>query len=390
MAKERPRLTRLFSEFFNSEKSGGIVLLACTIISIVLANSSWASNYISFWHTEFQGHDLTHWINDGLMAIFFLLIGLELEREVYAGELSSLQTAALPVVAAIGGVLVPAGIYVAFNYGSPEQSGAGIPMATDIAFAIGMLSMLGKRVPASLKIFLTALAVMDDLCAILVIAIFYTSSIHWNYLLIGAGIFAAMLVLNRMKVHNLIPYLIGGVALWYCMLHSGIHATLAGVLTAFAIPFGSGNKISTSYILQHWLHAPVAYVIVPIFALANTSLVFEGNWSAGLFTSAGLGIYIGLVLGKPLGILLFSRIAVALNWCRLPEDISWKTLAGAGILGGIGFTMSIFITTLAFSDAQHILLSKMAILFASLTASLLGLGWLYWTLPKNIQPNNGA
>lgn len=382
MIKQRQRLTRLFTEFFQSEKSGGIVLLVCTILSIVLSNSPVASNYISFWETEFQGHSFTHWINDGLMAVFFLLIGLELEREVYAGELSNLQSAALPVVAAIGGVLVPAGIYLAFNFGTAEQGGAGIPMATDIAFAIGVLSMLGKRVPASLKIFLTALAVIDDLCAILVIAVFYTNHIEWNYLLIGGGIFAVMLVLNRIKVHNLIPYLIGGVALWYCMLHSGIHATLAGVLTAFAIPFSSGNKKSTSYILQHWLHAPVAYVIIPIFALANTCIVFEGDWTGGLLTTAGLGIYIGLVLGKPLGILLFSRIAVALNWCKIPEDVNWKIIAGAGILGGIGFTMSIFITTLAFSDGQHIVLSKMAILFASLTAAILGLGWLSWSLRK--------
>lgn len=291
----------------------------------------------------------------------------------------------LPIVAALGGVLIPAGIYLAFNWGTATQDGAGIPMATDIAFAIGMLALLGSRVPASLKVFLTALAVIDDLCAILVIAVFYTSDISLGYLGGAAGIFALMLVLNRLKVMAMWPYLILGAGMWYCMLHSGIHATLSGVLTAFAIPFGSGGKKSTSYILQHILHKPVAFFIVPVFALANTCIVFESGWMDGLFTNAGFGIYAGLVLGKPIGILLFSSLAVMAGLCALPGDLKWKHIAGASILAGIGFTMSIFVTMLAFTDKATITLAKTAIIFASLTAGIAGLIWLSMIL-KQPQP----
>src|SRR4249920_776029 len=242
----RMRVTKLFSEFFNSEKAGGLILVIVTILSLVLANSPWQTAYINFWNLEFSGHSIVHWINDGLMAIFFLLIGLELEREVYHGELSSIKNAALPIFGALGGMLIPAGIFLLFNFGTATQAGAGIPMATDIAFALGILSLLGNRVPTSLKVFLTALAVIDDLGAILIIAVFYTKTLLWTNLLIALGIFALLLVFNRLKIRNLIPYLIGGIAMWYFMLNSGVHATITGVLLAFAIPFGNRDEKSTS------------------------------------------------------------------------------------------------------------------------------------------------
>src|SRR6478735_6943 len=257
------KLTRLFIEFFNSEKSGGILLMISTALSLFLANSFLQEDYLQLWHFEIAGHSSLHWINDGLMTIFFLLIGLELEREVYIGELSSLKNASLPLFAALGGMTVPAGLFLLFNYGTPTQSGAGIPTATDIAFAIGILSLLGSRVPASLKVLLTALAVIDDLGAIIVIAIFYTGSLAFTNLFISLGIFGVLCLLNRLKVRNLIPYLLGGIPMWYFMQQSGVHPTITGVLLAFAIPFGNGDEKSTSYILQHWLHKPVALIILP-------------------------------------------------------------------------------------------------------------------------------
>lgn len=367
------QLSKLFRDFFNSEKTGGFILIACTILSLVISNSGFAHEYIGAWEYHIFDHSVTHWINDGLMAIFFLLIGLELEREVYIGELSNFKNALFPVISAIGGVIVPAVIYISFNYGKATQSGAGIPMATDIAFAIGMLALLGKNVPVSLKIFLTALAVIDDLCAILIIAFFYTSSISFVYLSVSLGIFIILLVMNRMKVKNLIPYLIGGVGMWYCMLHSGVHATLSGVLLAFAIPFDNGDENSISYKLQHFLHKPVAFIIIPLFALANTCIAFTDNWMNGIFTRESIGIIVGLVAGKPIGIILFSGIAVTLGVCNLPSELQWKHIAGAGMLAGIGFTMSIFITMLAFNNQQFIDIGKIAIIIASLLASLIGL-----------------
>ncbi|RYY67143.1 MAG: Na+/H+ antiporter NhaA, partial [Chitinophagaceae bacterium] len=283
------KLTKIFHAFFNSEKSGGLILIACAVLSLILANSGIKNSYINFWNTSLNGHTYTHWINDGLMAIFFLLIGLELEREVYIGELSNVKNAMFPAIAALGGVAIPALIYTAFNYGTALQSGAGIPMATDIAFAIGVLSLLGNKVPLNLKIFITALAVIDDLLAILVIAVFYSGGIDWIYLGIAAAIFTAMLIMNRLKIHILLPYLVAGVGLWYCMLHSGVHATIAGVLTAFAIPFGDGSERSISSKLQHFLHIPVAFIIVPLFALANTALYIAPGWIDRLQTSEGLG-----------------------------------------------------------------------------------------------------
>lgn len=372
------KLTRTFKAFFESEKSGGILLLFVTLLSLYLANSPIQTEYIAFWNTQLGHHSITHWINDGLMAIFFLLIGLELEREMYDGELSSIKNAALPIFGALGGMVVPAGIFLLLNFGTITQNGAGIPMATDIAFAIGILSLLGSRVPASLKIFLTALAVIDDLGAILVIAIFYTDTIAFLNLFIAFAIMGGLFILNRRKVHSLIPYLIGGVAMWYFMLNSGVHATITGVLLAFVIPFGDGGKKTSSYRLQHFLHQPVAFFILPLFAIANTCIAIDSNWHEGLNHPNTIGIIAGLVLGKPLGIWLFSFLSVRLGICALPSDLRWKDILGAGMLGGIGFTMSIFITLLAFkNDGEEVITySKIAILIASFIAGMLGFLWL--------------
>lgn len=383
------KITRLFSDFFNSEKAGGLILVFCTVISLIIANSAWGETYSHFWHLQFARYGIVHWINDGLMAIFFLLIGLELEREIYIGELSKLKDALLPVFGAIGGMLIPAAIYMAFNYGTPTQSGTGIPMATDIAFAIGILSLLGNKVPVSLKIFLTALAVIDDLGAILVIAIFYTKELSLLNLSIALGMWGVLFILNRLKVRNLIPYLIGGVIMWYFMLQSGVHATITGVLLAFSLPFGSGGKKSTSYILQKFLHKPVAFFILPIFALANTAIAIKGNIAETLTQNYSLGIFGGLVLGKPLGIFLLSLLAVSIGLCKLPEGVNWKSIIGVGFLGGIGFTMSIFITLLAFNDNEIINHAKLVILISSLTAGLAGFLLLKFIL-KNNQAEEGA
>lgn len=379
------KLTKLFNEFFESEKAGGILLIGCTLVSLFLANSFLKDDYIGLWDNLLAGQTMTYWLNDGLMTVFFLLIGLELEREIYSGELSGLKNAALPMFAALGGMLVPAGIFLLFNFGTNTQSGIGIPMATDIAFAIGILSLLGSRVPGSLKVLLTALAVMDDLGAILVIAIFYTSTLVFTNLFLALGIFGVLIILNRLKVYNLIPYLIGGIAMWYFMHASGVHPTITGVLLAFAIPFGDGGERSPSYKLQHWLHKPVAFIILPLFALANTCIPIEHGWQLGLTQPMSIGIFAGLIIGKPLGVFLFSFIAVSLGLCALPGDLKWKQIIGVGFLAGIGFTMSIFITLLAFDQNELFTQSKIAILIASFAAGILGYVWLRITLKSPIQ-----
>ena len=378
------KATQLYKDFFESEKSGGLVLIAFTLISLAIANSAFGNLYLHFWETTFAGHSIEHWINDGLMTIFFLLIGLELEREIYQGELSNIKDALLPIFGAIGGMIIPATIFLLFNFGTETQSGAGIPMATDIAFALGILSLLGNRVPTSLKIFLTALAVIDDLGAIMIIAIFYTKALFWSNLIIALGIFAFLLVLNRLKVRNLIPYLIGGVFMWYFMLHSGVHATITGVLLAFAIPFGNGGEKSTSYILQHFLHKPVAFIILPIFALANTAIVIGTDFTTIITQNYSIGIALGLIIGKPLGIITILFIAIKLGWCKLPNDLNWKSILGVGFLAGIGFTMSIFITLLAFENETIINNAKFIILLASLVAGLIGFISLKLTLSKEV------
>ncbi|HOY15043.1 MAG TPA: Na+/H+ antiporter NhaA [Saprospiraceae bacterium] len=379
------RATKLFNEFFNSEKAGGLVLMACTALSLILANSNFGPDYHHFWETSFEGHSLEHWINDGLMTIFFLLIGLELEREVYLGELSYIRDALFPIFGALGGLMLPAGIFLLLNFGTATQSGAGIPMATDIAFALGILSLLGSRVPTSLKVFLTALAVIDDLGAIVIIAIFYTKTIFWSNLLIAMGIFVLLLVFNRTKVRSLAPYLIGGIAMWYFMLHSGVHATITGVLLAFAIPFGNGDEKSTSYILQHFLHKPVAFFILPVFAMANTAIFLSGDISQILTENYSLGIGLGLIVGKPIGIFLLTYLAVGLKLCKLPTDLQWKSIFGVGLLGGIGFTMSIFVTLLAFDNETIINNSKLVILMSSMVAGLLGFVTLRLTLKQTVE-----
>lgn len=366
------RITNLYKEFFKSEKAGGLVLIACTIISLILANSFFKVEYQNLWHAQFAGHSIAHWINDGLMTIFFLLIGLELKREIFIGELSKFKDALFPIFGAAGGMLIPAGIFLLFNYGTPTESGYGIPMTTDIAFSLGILSLLGNRVPTSLKIFLTALAVVDDLGAILVIAVFYTKTLLFLNLFISLGIFALLLILNKLKVRNPIPYLVGGVAMWYFMLNSGVHATIAGVLFAFTIPFGNGNNNSPSGIMQHFLHKPVAFFILPLFALANTAILLSSNIGESLAQHYSIGIALGLIIGKPLGILSFTFLAVLIGFCKLPKDLNWKTIFGVGCLGGIGFTMSIFITLLAFDQQIITNNAKLIILLSSLAAGIIG------------------
>jgi NhaA family Na+:H+ antiporter len=384
------KLTKLYQEFFNSEKAGGLILIFATVMSLVLANSPWQFTYSNFWTLEFGGHSLVHWINDGLMTIFFLVIGLELEREIYQGELSKFKNASLPLFAAIGGMVLPAGIYLIFNFGTNAQSGAGIPMATDIAFAIGILSLLGNRVPGSLKIFLTALAVIDDLGAILIIAVFYTTTIHLTNIIFAFAIFGFLLLINRLKVHNLIPYLIGGALMWYFMSNSGIHPTITGVLLAFTIPFGQGSEKSPSYILQHFLHKPVAFLILPLFALANTGVIVDSHLISGLGQNYSIGIMAGLVIGKPLGILLFSLLGVSLGLCSLPSDLKWTSIIGVGFLGGIGFTMSVFISLLAFDIPGMINTSKIAIFIGSCVTGTIGLMFLKLTLKKPIIDKGNA
>lgn len=374
---------KVFKEFFQSEKSGGLTLIFFTAVSLVLANSKWGRAYIHFWENSVGGMSIEHWINDALMAVFFLLIGLELKREFKDGELSSLKNASLPVISALGGMLVPAFFFILFNIGKAGISGFGIPMATDIAFALGILSLLGSRVPLSLKIFLTALAVIDDLGAILVIAVFYSKTIFWLYLFIAMGLFILMLILNKLKITNLLIYIPIGVAMWYFMHHSGVHATIAGVLFAFALPsYQEKEKTNPSETLQRLLHYPVPFVILPLFALANTAIPIAAGWEKSLASDVGLGVIVGLTLGKPIGIFVFSFLAIRLKLAVKPNGSSWIQLAGVGILGGIGFTMSIFVTLLAFDHAEIISQGKFCILISSLIAALSGLLWLHFSLPK--------
>lgn len=376
----KPILTKLFSDFFNSERSGGLVLIGCTIFSLLVANSTVSDTYLNFWHQKigFENelfrlkHPIEFWVNDGLMAIFFVLVGLEIERELYIGELSSVKNALLPVFAAIGGMIAPALMHFALNVGTATQSGWGIPMATDIAFALGVLSLLGNKVPVGLKIFLTAFAIIDDLGAILVIAIFYTKGFSLFYFGLAMTIWSFLFVLNRLKIHALLFYIIPGIALWYCMLQSGVHATISGILFAFALPFGNGDEKTCSYRLQHYLHKPVAFIILPLFALANTGIVFSSNWYQQVLSRNSLGILVGLVVGKPVGILLSCYVAIRLKISQFTAGMNWKLICGAGILGGIGFTMSIFITLLAFEQEGTIVNSKIAILISSLVSGFAG------------------
>lgn len=354
--------------------------MICLVVSLLIANSQLGPSFQNLLDQEigYQSDSLSLrysvllWVNDGLMAIFFLLVGLEIKRELVEGELSSVRQAALPVFAAIGGMAVPALIYALFNQGTPTASGWGIPMATDIAFAIGVLSLLGSRIPISLKIFLTALAIVDDLGAIMVIAVFYSSQISLQYLLYAAGVFALLLVFNRMGVKNLFFYLVPGVFMWYFIHHSGVHATIAGVLTAFTLPTTVGDDESPLEKLEHALMKPVNFLIMPIFALVNTNILFEPGMVDGLFSTLGMGIVFGLFLGKPLGIMFFTWLSVKTKISSLPPGVKWSEIFGLSLLAGIGFTMSIFVALLSFSDATFQTEAKFAILMASFLSGMAG------------------
>ena len=367
-------ITNYFKKFFQIAQSSGNLLIICVILSLLIANSSLGSNFQELLDFKLGSYSISLWINDGLMTIFFLLVGLEIKREILEGELSSFKNATLPIFAALGGMLVPAAIFYFFNQGSKYENGWGIPMATDIAFSLAIISMLGKRVPVSIKIFLTALAIVDDLGAIVVIAIFYTEKIETTYLLLSSLVLFILIILNFFKVKRHIFYLIPGVFLWYFMHHSGIHATIAGVLLAFTIPTNeSDTEISPLEKLEEKLHTPVNYFIMPLFALANTNIKFHNGMVDGLFTNFGYGIILGLALGKVIGINLFSFIAIKLKLSDLPNNSKWSQMLGAGLLAGIGFTMSIFIALLSYKGELEIQEeAKFAILVASVISGFMG------------------
>jgi len=377
----KTKLTELFIDFFESERASGIILLAAAITSILIANSPSGKGFLDFWHIKMGfdlgvlhlRYDLSHWINDGLMAIFFLMIGLEIEREIYIGELSDLKNASLPIFAAVGGMLVPALMYIGLNQGKPTQNGFGIPMATDIAFALGALTLLGDKVPTSIKVFLAAFAIIDDLGAMVVIALFYAEGFSLSYLLLALAVFAFLLLINRRGVDSIPLYLLMGLLMWYLMLQSGVHASIAGVLLAFAIPFRDASSHSPSHKLLHFLNKPVALLVMPIFALANTGILVSGNFLQDIVTYNTVGIFGGLLVGKPLGIIMFAFLAIKLGLAKLPEDVGYTELLGIGFLGGIGFTMSIFITILAFGETAVAQNSKIAILLGSFSSGALGL-----------------
>lgn len=374
------RLTTAFDAFFASERSASVLLVVATAVSLALANSGVGASYLATWDYEVAGLRLVDWINDGLMTVFFLHIGLELERELYSGELSDVRQVILPIIAALGGMLVPAALHFAFNAGAPTQRGAGIPMATDIAFAMGALAMIGQRVPASLRVFVVAYAVMDDLGAMVVIAAFYTAQLSLGYLAAAVGVWLLLALLNRRyHVQALAPYLVGGALSWWLLHHSGVHATLAGVALAFAIPYSSrdADTHSPSHRLERWLHRPVAYGVLPLFALANTGLTLGGEWAQSLSGVNSIGIIVGMVVGKPLGVVGASYVAVRNGLARLPQELTWAHIIGAGMLGGIGFTMAIFISNLAYAGHPALVAdSKLAVLVASVISGVAGYLWL--------------
>ncbi|WP_157263810.1 Na+/H+ antiporter NhaA [Pedobacter sp. Leaf176] len=370
----------VFQRFFKSGQVGGFLLLICVAISLLIANTASKESFEAFLASKLGfgviNYSILAWINDALMAIFFLLVGLEIKRELVEGELSSVKSAALPVIAALGGMLVPALIYTVFNKETETGGGWGIPMATDIAFALAIIAMLGNSVPTSLKIFLAALAIVDDLGAILVIAIFYTNQIHFEYLAMAGGVLVLLSLMNYFGVKHLVFYLIPGIFLWYFIHHSGIHATIAGVLLAFTIPTNDTDVESPLEKLEHALTVPVNYLVMPVFALANTNITFQKEMLSGLVSPLGLGIIAGLFVGKTIGVTCFSWLAVKLKWADLPTGAGWKHVLGLGMLAGIGFTMSIFIALLSFSDALHVSEAKFAILTASILSGVVGFVFL--------------
>jgi NhaA family Na+:H+ antiporter len=428
VAREQPpveRIVRPFQDFADKQSSGGILLIAATAVALVWANSPWGESYAALWHTKLTvgvsdasiSKDLTHWINDGLMAVFFLVVGLEIKREVLVGELSSVRGAALPIAAALGGAMVPAAIYLAINAGTEGSAGWGIPMATDIAFALGVLALLGDKAPVAIKVFLTALAIVDDIVAVLVIALFYTSEISWGALGVGGIFLVALIVANLIGVGRTLVYALLGIGLWLCFLLSGVHATIAGVLLALTVPAISfinpgaflersryvldrfekagekGENVLSNeerqaalhalnnaayklepplHELEHTLHPWVVFAIMPLFALANAGVQLGGGIADALTNPVALGIVAGLVVGKQLGITLFAWLAVKSGVSELPEGIRWRHVYGAAWLAGIGFTMSLFISDLAFSDGRLVDAAKLGILVASLIAGVVG------------------
>ena len=368
-------------ELFRSPAAPGVALMVAAAVAFVWANSPWASSYGALLATPVAVEigaaglhkPLLLWINDVLMALFFLMVGLEVKREIIQGELSSLQKAGLPVAAALGGMVVPALLYTALNLGGPGQAGWAIPMATDIAFALGVLALLGDRVPASLKVFLAALAVADDIGAVTVIALFYTSKLSVTALVIAAGFGGLLLVFNRLRVQNLGLYLLVGAALWVAVLKSGVHATIAGVILAMAVPLRGVEDDDHSPLvhLEHTLHPWVSWLVLPVFALANAGVTVLGS-EIQLLHPVALGTAAGLVLGKSIGIPAFSWAAVRLGLGQLPKGAGWRDVVGVGMLGGIGFTMSIFVAGLAFADPALLDTAKLGILGSSLLAGLAG------------------
>ena len=378
----RKHIIHPITELAENGKLTGIMLIAATFLSLLFSNSDYGTSYLKIWNTDigfsFLHKSIMHWINDGFMAVFFLLVGLEIKRELVKGELSSREQALLPVIAAVGGILVPTLVFYFFNRRDPETlQGWAIPTATDIAFSLGILSLLGKRVPFTLKIFLTALAIIDDLGAILIIAIFYTHELHFNMILFAALVFIILLVMNKMRVKYISFFLVAGVALWYFILKSGIHPTVAGVLLAFSIPM---NLLED---LEHKLNKPVNYLILPLFALANTAMPVSLAQTGNLLAPLSLGIILGLLIGKPAGITLAAFFAVRSKFAKLPSGIEWKQIIGLGMTAGIGFTMSIFMASLSFKDESTLTLAKLAILIGSFVSAIAGIIILRFTLNKD-------
>lgn len=379
-----------FKNFVKSEQSSGIVLVICTIFALLLANSHISDEYYAIWHNVFgisingSIFDMTfhHWINDGLMVVFFLLIGLEIKREIISGELSSYHKAILPIIAAIGGMVLPAFLFIITNIGHDTITGWGIPTATDIAFSLACLSLI-KGIPKSLRIFLVALAVSDDIGAIMLLATFYAKNINLLYITFSFFGFIALLLMNYFKVKKLIYYLLAGFILWLFVLNSGIHATIAGVLIAFCIPFDKDLIHSPLHKLEHAIHTPVNFIILPLFALSNTGIVIESNFIASLASADSIGILLGLIIGKPLGIILAVYLSIKLKFTKLPSEFNFIQLLGIGFLCGIGYTMSIFISTLAYTEISFIDSSKITVLVASFIAAIIGISILLLS-KKNI------
>lgn len=419
-------MVKAFQKIIHAESFGGIFLFFCALLAMIVANSPWGEAYFHLWHQKlgiaygengYLGFSLHLWINDVLMSFFFLMVGLEIKREFLYGGLAGFKKAAFPAIAAFGGMIVPAGIYLLFNAGTPTAHGFGIPMATDIAFALGVVLLLGKRVPASLKLFLVTLAVVDDLGAIVVIAIFYSSGVSLFWLLCSAFLVGVLVALNYAGVRALLPYLLIGVILWFCTHESGIHATISAVVLAFCIPtepkmrtkafeekmqkemqhFSNSDEVRKNILLtddqihqvdkmkkaisevqsplsklEHFLHSYSTYLIMPLFAFANAGVSIQGGSIDFSSSHIIYGVALGLVVGKPVGILALTFLCEKLGIAARPDGLSWGYILGAGMLAGIGFTMSMFVSNLAFNDASHVDIAKISILCSSLLAGILG------------------